>query len=357
MTSYTPAVEPEAADTVGSHAYGLGWRLAELAMAGRHGEVDSIVKGLPGALTERPDFQMLLTRIALMAEDYDAALWYQRRLGEDGLEEGSLRSAVYWLAGQSEAACRSASEVLARVPGDLRAAAVLSEAIAAQGDLTAARTASRAAIAASQRSALRRRRDPSVVLFALGPNHLKLTPAGDVNELPGHVNVARVLQTATGRRVAVHVVDVGGEVCPDAGTVFNAIAEPDLHAAALDLLRPYDVLNRASRVLATRREAVAARLKDIPGLRVPKTLRISEPDAEQRRAILRRLVVEAHMTLPVFLRPTGAHTTQLRRIDNVRGHRYRRRDVRDWRALHDRARPFCRARRTLPEDTCRMDRR
>lgn len=91
--------------------------------------------------------------------------------------------------------------------------------------------------------------------------------------------------------------------------VINYMADPDIYEGALrkaDLVvrrvsRP--AFNAPAAVLLTRRDQVAARLADVPGVRMPRTIRTSAPD----RATLAKAIAAEGLTFPLLIRPAGAH--------------------------------------------------
>jgi glutathione synthase/RimK-type ligase-like ATP-grasp enzyme len=93
------------------------------------------------------------------------------------------------------------------------------------------------------------------------------------------------------------------------GALLNHIAEPDACALSLELARRIvakvdrPCFNHPSAVAGTTRDAVARALAGIPGLHVPKTIRLQErePDA------LREAVERAVLDYPVLVRIAGTH--------------------------------------------------
>jgi glutathione synthase/RimK-type ligase-like ATP-grasp enzyme len=103
---------------------------------------------------------------------------------------------------------------------------------------------------------------------------------------------------------------------PPFDVIFNSIADPDRGApylpAAMALCRRHDapVLNPPERIAATRRDRVAARMADIPGLVVPATVRL-------RRDELAPWAADTHrFDRPQLIRPVGSHGGEgLQRIE------------------------------------------
>jgi len=94
---------------------------------------------------------------------------------------------------------------------------------------------------------------------------------------------------------------------PPFDIVFNSIADPDRGAPylaeAMALIGRHDgpVLNPPERIAATRRDRVAARMADIPGLAVPATRRLTRDALADRAA-------DAHrFDRPQVIRPVGSH--------------------------------------------------
>jgi len=94
---------------------------------------------------------------------------------------------------------------------------------------------------------------------------------------------------------------------PPFDIAFNAIADPDLgapyltEATALCRRHEVPVLNPPERIAATRRDRVAARMADIPGLAVPATRRLSRGELAQAAAGAHRF------DRPQVVRPVGSH--------------------------------------------------
>jgi glutathione synthase/RimK-type ligase-like ATP-grasp enzyme len=99
--------------------------------------------------------------------------------------------------------------------------------------------------------------------------------------------------------------DLSGFEC-----VLNLVTDPDLNPRTLEtlgkMLRGYRgrVINRPEAVLRTTRDKVAKRLAGIPGLHVPKVLRLrgGKPDAALLAA------ERAGLAFPAILRRAGTHT-------------------------------------------------
>ena len=89
----------------------------------------------------------------------------------------------------------------------------------------------------------------------------------------------------------------------------NYMADPDLYAAALakaELIIEQSrlpVLNHPAAVLNSRRDRSARRLAAIPGVRTPRTVRLSAPT----RAELIVAILDAGLGFPLLLRPAGRH--------------------------------------------------
>jgi glutathione synthase/RimK-type ligase-like ATP-grasp enzyme len=93
------------------------------------------------------------------------------------------------------------------------------------------------------------------------------------------------------------------------GALVNHVADPDLCSHSLRVIaqiarrsgRP--CFNHPTAVLQTSRDAVSRRLAGIPGLQVPKTIRVLPGSLDE----LRTAVTEAGLTYPVLVRPAGSH--------------------------------------------------
>jgi glutathione synthase/RimK-type ligase-like ATP-grasp enzyme len=93
------------------------------------------------------------------------------------------------------------------------------------------------------------------------------------------------------------------------GALINHAADADLCSHSLRVIaqivrrsgRP--CFNHPAAVLQTSRDAVSRRLADIPGLQVPKTIRVQPGSLDE----LRTAIAEAGLTYPVLVRPAGSH--------------------------------------------------
>ena len=89
----------------------------------------------------------------------------------------------------------------------------------------------------------------------------------------------------------------------------NYMADPDLYehalikAAQVAAQTGLPVLNHPSAVLRSRRDRSAAGLAAIPGVRTPRTVRLSAPT----RAGLITAILDAGLGFPLLLRPAGRH--------------------------------------------------
>jgi glutathione synthase/RimK-type ligase-like ATP-grasp enzyme len=102
--------------------------------------------------------------------------------------------------------------------------------------------------------------------------------------------------------------------------ILNLITEPEYNDKVLDnlsrLLRGFGgkVINRPEAVRRTTRDQVAKRLADIPGLLVPKTIRLKKADAARLREKLER----TGMDFPLIMREPGTHLgTSQARFDHL----------------------------------------
>lgn len=97
---------------------------------------------------------------------------------------------------------------------------------------------------------------------------------------------------------------------PPAGKLLlNLISDADLNPKVLDVLervlrdRSIQPLNHPARIRDTTRDRVAARLQGIPGLVVPRTLRLSTRNAKHAS----ERVARSGLSFPGILRPVGTH--------------------------------------------------
>lgn len=128
----------------------------------------------------------------------------------------------------------------------------------------------------------------------------------------GRIETDRVLDERTFETTTLVVEGWSGEApLPRHDLVFNAIADADRCAAALDtasaLLRgtAAPVVNPPAAVRATSRGASAQRLARIPGVRAPRTLAFDR--AERSPDELDRLLAGAGLRFPLLLRSPGFH--------------------------------------------------
>ncbi len=91
---------------------------------------------------------------------------------------------------------------------------------------------------------------------------------------------------------------------------FNIVSEPDANPRTLQVVeqvvsqlgRP--IVNRPAAVRQTVREAVAQRLRGIPGAIVPRVIRLRHPTAGH----LKFFIQSGQIAFPAIVRPTGTHT-------------------------------------------------
>ncbi len=92
--------------------------------------------------------------------------------------------------------------------------------------------------------------------------------------------------------------------------VLNLVTDPDLHPRTLELLckllRGFKgkVINRPEAVLRSSRDQIAKLLTGVPGLRVPRTIRLrgGKPD------VAAQAVMKSGLQFPLILRRAGTHT-------------------------------------------------
>jgi glutathione synthase/RimK-type ligase-like ATP-grasp enzyme len=91
--------------------------------------------------------------------------------------------------------------------------------------------------------------------------------------------------------------------------ILNVVSDADQNPKVLEVLdrvlrdQDVSVLNRPAPVMGTTREKVAARLADVEGLTVPKTLRLLRSQAR----FLDSLIAETGFRFPAIVRPVGMH--------------------------------------------------
>lgn len=103
------------------------------------------------------------------------------------------------------------------------------------------------------------------------------------------------------------------------GVLFNCITDPDINPLCLANLnialkqKPRLVINHPKQVLQTRRHEVATRLQGIPGLLVPRAIRVDG----SRLSELRSAIEGARLRYPLLVRSIAAHNQQhLLKIDD-----------------------------------------
>lgn len=138
------------------------------------------------------------------------------------------------------------------------------------------------------------------------------TPQGVNYVLRGNIDVYKDLSTDT-RLICQRALLGGAEPkspqVPRPDVVFNCIADADTNRKTLQMadmaLAKFGliVLNPPLKVLATRRDEVAAKLRGIPGLTVPVVSRITPGS---RREIL-NLLEQGPVTYPAIVRSAGTH--------------------------------------------------
>jgi tetratricopeptide (TPR) repeat protein/glutathione synthase/RimK-type ligase-like ATP-grasp enzyme len=137
----------------------------------------------------------------------------------------------------------------------------------------------------------------------------------------GNVPLEHLLPEASVTRIWWFVAHAGaGESLPAYDVVFNGIGDPDMMAPAASRTDAFlqrcarPVLNRPAQVLMTRRDLLPALLAEIPGVRIPRTLRLH---IEGTGLTLRQQIEAAGMAPPFLLRPAGSHGgTGLVRVDD-----------------------------------------
>lgn len=108
---------------------------------------------------------------------------------------------------------------------------------------------------------------------------------------------------------------------PPFDLVLNCISDPDWEAESLAVLKRFldrhpgvPVINHPDRVMPTTRDGNHQRLKDVPGLYVPPTRRLSRDGLDAAAVI--RAIGDGGFSYPVLVRQVGTHTGQtFRKID------------------------------------------
>jgi glutathione synthase/RimK-type ligase-like ATP-grasp enzyme len=172
-----------------------------------------------------------------------------------------------------------------------------------------------ARVVAPPRAAARDKRVPLNVLFGL-PDDFKagISVEGDGRRLnyllPG---TADILPHLSPKRFASEIIYLQpGQKQPArlrAGPLLNHIGDADICSRALELAaqivrksgRP--CFNHPDAIAATMRDRVAHALRGIPGLDVPKTIRVGRPMAAEVRAAVRKEGLE----YPILVRVVGSH--------------------------------------------------
>ena len=136
--------------------------------------------------------------------------------------------------------------------------------------------------------------------------------------LRGSANIAPYLSErfALNRYYLQDDADVLAQIAP--GPILNHIADPDVCSRALALVErlaeggPRPCFNHPRAVARTTRDGVARLLSGIPGLTVPKTIRVDQ----RSPAALREAANAAGLVYPILVRVVGSHGGEDRvRID------------------------------------------
>lgn len=153
----------------------------------------------------------------------------------------------------------------------------------------------------------------SAILFAIGSDEERRTPDGRP-AFEGCTDLHKLL----GRDQPVHRMHVRRQMLRHArrpeldgySHILNLVTDPDQNPQVLDtlkkLLRGYrgKVLNRPEAVLRTGRDQVARRLDGLPGLVVPRTMRVRG----DRAHIAVDAVARSGLAYPLIVRQAGMHT-------------------------------------------------
>lgn len=157
---------------------------------------------------------------------------------------------------------------------------------------------------------------PKIGFLHGSDRHDRLALAGDTDVINnvGSTDV-HILLPPEVRRLGFHITrsyfrqsvrhNIGDYDC-----LINLVTDPDQNSEVLGniakLLRPYrgTVINRPEAVLRSTREQVARRLAGIPGLHVPRSIRLNTTKPN----IIRNNVEAARLRFPVIARLAGTHT-------------------------------------------------
>lgn len=117
---------------------------------------------------------------------------------------------------------------------------------------------------------------------------------------------------------------ISGEenVWPSSSFVLNLIADADIHESCLiqmceARLPNANVINSPDAVLASRRDYVYNKLRNIGGLTVPKCIRLESTDRNLRFLMVKSSLAEGKVRFPVMIRPAGAHSFNSHIIFNI----------------------------------------
>jgi len=127
--------------------------------------------------------------------------------------------------------------------------------------------------------------------------------------LRGAANIAPFLSRDSFAMDRIYVQDDAQDLALGPGPLINHIADPDICSRALAAVariaertgRP--CFNHPAAIARTSRDEVARRLSGIPGLIVPKTIRIMQRSPDE----VRKAASEAELRYPILVRVVGSH--------------------------------------------------
>ena len=170
-------------------------------------------------------------------------------------------------------------------------------------------------IPAAQRPAVREKRIPLNILFGLPDDlraHIKVVDDGRrvTFDLPGTADIVPHLSPQRFASELIYLYPGQKHAAKvHAGPLLNHIGDPDICSYALDLAsqivrksgRP--CFNHPDAIKATTRDRVACALEGIPGLEVPKTIRVAPPTISE----VLSAVEKERLKYPILVRGAGTH--------------------------------------------------
>jgi len=262
----------------------------------------------------------------------DARAHFERALKKDpNLAEAQSELAhILLLQGESEAAIQGFRRALELDPSFGWANLGLATALAEVGRLEEAHEASLEAVRL-RRSYVRpcrtdRPEGRVLVMKGLEDGRFTLRPNDQIDILVGMNNADDHMDQSRFQIGSFYLdgITPGEEAAalPQCDVIFNAISDPDAmpkslaSAARAAAAAEVPVINDPKLIGLTRREEVYRRLVDLPGLLVPKTIRLQEPLRD--KAEVASLLADEGLEPPLLVRRVGTHTgISLEKVDNV----------------------------------------